>query len=281
VHFIKNHPVLTAVVVAVTLLLILIVTALTGGTTPVEDAVGTVTATVEGGASAVTGGIGDWFLSLIGRSRLQQENAELKERIAQLEGQLALNGDLENENKRLREIVNYYGDHPEYELLTARVIARSSSFWFDTFLINAGRNQGIKKDMVVLSPQGLVGRVIDVGSTWAKVISIIDPNSAVSAMIERTRDVGIVRGTSDVETEGPRCGMYHLPYDNDLVPGDTVLTSGLGGVFPKGIVIGKVVEVSRSSTGTERIALIQSEVDFSQIEEVMVLLNTIDAVEVD
>lgn len=280
-HFIKNHPVLTAAVVVVTLLLILVITSITGRTTPVEDAVGTVVSGVESGASAVTGGIGDWFLSLIGRSRLQQENAELRERIAQLEGQLALNGDLENENKRLREIVNYYGDHPEYELLTARVIARSSSYWFDTFLINVGRNQGIKKDMVVLSTQGLVGRVVDVGSNWSKVLSIIDTNSSVSAMIERTRDVGIVRGTTDVEADSPRCGMYHLPYDNDLVPGDTVLTSGLGGIFPKGIVIGKVVEVSRSNTGTERIAIIEPEVDFSQLEEVMVLLNTIDEVEVN
>lgn len=280
-QFIKKHPVLTAVVVAATLLLIMIITSLSGSTTVAEDAVGTVASTVEGGASAVTGGIGDWFLGLFGQSQLQQENADLKEQIAQLEGELALNGDLEDENARLREIVDYYGDHPEYELLTARVIAKSSSYWFDTFLINAGRSQGIEKDMVVLSTQGLVGRVIDVGSNWAKVRSIIDTDSSVSAMIERTRDVGIVQGTTDVETDEARCGMYHLPYDNDLVPGDTVLTSGLGGIFPKGIVIGEVVEVSHTSTGDERVAVIETAVDFSHIEEVMVLLNTIDEVEVN
>ncbi len=281
VRFIKDHPVLTAVVVVVTLIIILLITTLSGGTTVVGDAVGTVVSPVEGGVSTTVGGIGDWFLGLIGRSQLQQENAELKERIAQLEGQLALNSDLENENERLREFVNYYGDNPEYELLTARVIAKSSSYWFDTFLINAGRSQGLETDMVVLSTYGLVGRVIDVGSNWGKVRAIIDSNSAVSAMIERTRDVGVVRGTPDVETGSSRCGMYHLPYDNDLVPGDKVLTSGLGGVFPKGIVIGEVVEVSRSESGTERIAIIQPQVDFAQIEEVMVLLNTIDEVEVD
>ena len=123
VRFIKDHPVLTAVVVVVTLIIILLITTLSGGTTVVGDAVGTVVSPVEGGVSTTVGGIGDWFLGLIGRSQLQQENAELKERIAQLEGQLALNSDLENENERLREFVNYYGDNPEYELLTARVIA--------------------------------------------------------------------------------------------------------------------------------------------------------------
>ncbi len=209
-HFIKKHPVLTAVVVAVTLLLILIITSLPA----VRPLLGTRWERWPLRLRAAPRPLpGDrrLVLSLIGRSKLQQENAELKEKVAQLEGQIALNGDLENENERLREIVNYYGDHPEYELLTARVIAKSSSYWFDTFLINAGRSQGIKKDMVVLSTQGLVGRVIDVGSSWSKVQSIIDSNSAVSAMIERTRDVGVVRGTSDVETDGPAAACITCP----------------------------------------------------------------------
>ena len=277
-RFIKNHPYLSTAAVAVVLAVILAVTSLGGGQTLPAQVAGEVTAPLESGAASVSTGIGDWFLGLIGQSSLQVENAQLREYIAQLEGQLALNGDLQKENERLKEALNFYEDNPEYELVTARVTAKSSSYWFETFVISAGRNQGIAVDMVVLAPQGLVGRVVEVGGNWSKVMSIIDSESSVSALIERTRDTGIVRGTSEVESGEARCNMFYLPLDNDLVPGDRVLTSGLGGVFPKGIVIGEVIEVSRDTSSTDRIAVIETAVDFSKLEEVMVLTNSIPEV---
>ena len=278
-QFLKKHPVIVSLVVLAVLGIVLAVTLRSGGGSLPADAVGTVVSPVEGAASAVTGGIGEWFKGLFGQSQLQLENAALKEQISQLEGQIALNGELQEENKRLREIANYFEENTEYDMLTARVTAKSQGYWFENFLINAGRSQGIKKNMVVLSPQGLVGRVIEVGSNWSKVQTIIDSLSSVSGMIERTRDVGVVRGSAETDAQnGGRCSMYYLPYENDLVPGDRVLTSGLGGLFPKGIVIGEVIEVSRAAGETERTAVVQTAVDFSQLEEVIVLLEVIDEV---
>lgn len=278
-QFLKNHPVIVSVVVIFALVVIFAISLGSDKTSLPADAVGTVVSPVEGAASAVTGGIGEWFKSLFGRSQLQQENAALRERISQLEGQIALNGELQQENDRLREIANFYEENPEYEMLTARVTARNPGYWFDTFLINAGRGEGIQKDMVVLTPQGLVGRIIEVGSNWSKVQAVIDSLSSVSGMIERTRDVGVVRGTAETGAQtGGRCNMYYLPYENDLVPGDRVLTSGLGGLFPKGVVIGEVIEVSRAAGETERTAVVQTAVDFSQLEEVIVLLEVIEEI---
>lgn len=277
-RFIKEHPYLTAAVVAVILAVILAVTSLSGNTTAAETVIGEIAAPVESGAASVSTGIGEWFLGLIGQSTLQKENAELREYIAQLEGQLALNGDLTKENERLKEIVAFCEDNPNYDLITARVTAKSSSYWFDTFVISAGRNQGVKANMAVIAPQGLVGRVVEVGGNWSKVMSMVDSESSVSALIERTRDTGVVRGTSEVESSTARCSIFYLPLDNDLVPGDKVLTSGLDGIFPKGIVIGEVIEVSRDVSSTDRIAIIETAVDFSKLEEVMVLMNSDDEV---
>ena len=278
-QFLKKHPVAAAIGIIVALIILLMATSGSGGTGLPADVVGTVVSPVENAASSVTSGIGEWFKGLFGRSQLQMENAALREQISQLQGRIALNGELQQENERLREIANFYEENPEYEMLTARVTAKNPGYWFDTFLINAGRGEGIQKNMVVLTPQGLVGRVIEVGSNWSKVQAVIDSLSSVSGMIERTRDVGVVRGTAESDAQtGGRCNMYYLPYENDLVPGDKVLTSGLGGVFPKGVVIGEVIEVSRAAGETERTAVIQTAVDFSQLEEVIVLLDVIEEV---
>lgn len=278
-NFMKKHPWIIAIIVVLCLLVVILYTSIARKTTALENALGTVVSPAESAASSVTTGIGDWFMGLFGQSALQKENAQLQERIAQLEGQIALSQDLQQENERLREIANFVDTHQEYELLTARVTAKSSSYWFDTFTISAGRNSGVQVDMVVLTPDGLVGRVVDVGANWSKVRTVIDSESSVSAMIDRTRDVGVVRGSNNVDTlDSSRCYMYYLPYDNDLVPGDQVLTSGLGGVYPKGLLIGEVTEVSRAEDSTERVAVIETAVDFSSLEEVMVVLDVIDEV---
>lgn len=276
-NFLKKHPWIIAVIVVLLLLVVLVYTSIARRTTALENAVGTVVSPIESAGSSVTTGIGDWFMGLFGRSAIQQENAALQEEVAQLQGQLSLMRELQQENERLREIANYVENHDEFEFLTARVTAKSSSYWFDTFTISAGRSSGVAVDMVVIAPEGLVGRVVEVGANWSKVRTVIDSESSVSALIDRTRDVGVVRGVNNISTlDSSRCYMYYLPYDNDLVPGDEVVTSGLGGVFPKGLLIGEVVEVSRAEDSTERVAVVETAVDFSSLEEVMVILTTID-----
>lgn len=278
-QFIKKHPILLLIITIVILVILIIVTKGNRNISTPEDLVGTVVTPVQGAVSSVTGGIGEWFKGLFGQSTLQKENAELKEKLRQLEGQLSLTGELQQENERLREIANYHENNPQYEMVTARVIGKNPGYWFDTFTINVGRSDGIEQDMVAITPEGLVGRVMEVGNNWSKVISIADSRSSVSGMIERTRDNGVVRGSTEADnTLGGRCQMYYLPFENDLVPGDKVLTSGLGGVFPKGIVIGEVIEVSRAQGETERTAVIDTAVDFTKLEEVMIIKTVIEAV---
>ena len=123
----------------------------------------------------------------------------------------------------------------------------------------------------MVNSKGLVGRVSSVSANTCKVTSIIDSTSDVSVMVERTRDYGFARGILNVD-EKEKLELYYLPSGYDLVPGDNILTSGIGGIFPKGIAIGTVTEVSRANEDTEdRNAIIQPAVDFLRLEEVMIV----------
>lgn len=243
----------------------------------IESAVGTVVQPIQTFASNASNGIIGFFQRLFKTTDADKENEQLKLRIAQLEQAQYELEQLKLENERLKELLNYSEIDQNYEYVTATVIAKNQGVWFEVFTINAGRKHGIEKNMPVVNASGLVGRVTDVGATWSKVTSIIDPRSTASVMVERTRDRGMIQGLltngSDHILE-----LYYLRSGSDLVPGDVIVTTGLGDVFPKGIRVGTVSEVMRTADdGTEqRNALVKPAVDFGHIEEVMVIIVTED-----
>ena len=174
----------------------------------------------------------------------------------------------EQENQRLKQMLNYIEQAPEYDYIIGRVIMKEPGYWFDVFDINVGINQGVEEGDAVITPDGLAGRVLKVGGNYSTVVAIIDSRVSVSAVIERTRDNGIVKGGMQLSDEGGLCSMSFLPLDADLQVGDRVVTSGLGGVFPKGLYVGQVSQVG---TGTDKQVVVKPAVDFLHLEEVMVV----------
>lgn len=199
---------------------------------------------------------------------------------AQIAGLVAENQLLQNENRqieqlklenqRLSKLLEYQTTHTQLSPVLAKVIARSPGGWFSEFKIDQGTNQGIAKDMAVVNEQGLIGRVTAVGPNWATVVSIIDSRSAVAVMVERTRDSGIVQGSYTLGKQEDLCQLTSLPFDRDLVPGDRVITNGWDEIFPKGLYIGQVSQVS-SGDGGEDFDIVTPAVDFAHIELVLVL----------
>ena len=186
---------------------------------------------------------------------------------------------LRAENERLKQLLAFADSTPDLNYVTGTVIGRSQGIWFDTFTINVGRSQGVEKNMPVVNAKGLVGHVTDVGATWSKVVALIDSSVSVSVMVERTRDSGMVRGMLEVGNEADKLELYYLPSDSDLVPGDKIVTSGIGGLYPKGVLVGEVISVSRASDNGSN-ALVQPSVDFRHLEEMMVVIGMPEAEEV-
>ncbi|MDR0839903.1 MAG: rod shape-determining protein MreC [Christensenellaceae bacterium] len=206
-------------------------------------------------------------------SDADKENDQLRARIAQYETIEAEMRDLRQENERLRTLLNFADTDAAYAYVTAPVIGRSQGIWFHEFTVGAGRSQGISEDMAVVNAAGLVGRVTSVSANTCKVTAIIDSTSDVSVMVERTRDYGFVRGTLSVSSSNIM-ELYYIPTGSDLVPGDVIMTSGIDGVFPKGLAVGVVTEVARSSENAEdKDALVQPSVNFLRLEEVLILTH--------
>lgn len=239
----------------------------------VEDAINTVAQPIQRFSVRASNSIIDFFERVFKTSDADRENEQLKVRIAQYEIMENELNNLRQENQRLKELLDYADTVEEYERVTAPVIGRSQGIWFNQFTVGAGRNQGVEEDMAVINGAGLVGRVTSVSANTCKVTAIIDSTSDVSVIVERTRDYGFVRGLLEAGGDDTM-ELYFLPMGNDLVPGDVLVTSGADGVFPRGLSVGSVLEVSRSSEDAEdRDALVSPTVDFLRLEEVVILTH--------
>ncbi len=237
----------------------------------IEDTVNSVLSPIQSFSVKASNSIIDFFERVFSSTDLDKENEQLKVQLAQyeiIENEL---NTLREENQRLKDLLNYTDITENYTYVTARVIGKSQGVWFSEFTVNAGRNDGVVENQAVVNSKGLVGRVSSVSANTCKVTSIIDSTSDVSVMVERTRDYGFARGILNID-DNEKLELYYLPSGYDLVPGDNILTSGIGGIFPKGIAIGTVTEVSRANEDTEdRNAIIQPAVDFLRLEEVMIV----------
>jgi rod shape-determining protein MreC len=192
--------------------------------------------------------------------RLQLETTTLKRRLEQLQDQAL-------ETQRLERLLAMR-QASRAEFLTARVVGKDATNWFKTILLDRGSLEGIRRNQSVLAPDGLVGRVVEVTLSSARVQLLTDPVSAVGGLIQRTRVTGIVSGNL-----GAGARVRYLPLMADVAVGDEVLTSGMGGVFPKGILIGRITSVERKSGALFQEATLQSAVDLSRLEEVLILTN--------
>jgi rod shape-determining protein MreC len=265
----KNRKYLILAAATVLLTLLMSVAAREGSrVSQAEGVLNAALAPVERVAFAVTSRV-QAALRFIGEVRnLSAENARLKEEIASLKAQENVIREIWSENVRLRRLLNLPPVELEFTTIGARVIAREPGNWYKTLTIDRGSQAGIRTDAVVLGAGGVVGRVIRVFPNTAEVLLLTDQRSAIGAMGQFSRDVGVLKG-GDASGEG--CRLVYLPRTATIRPGEVVVTSGLGGVFPKGLVLGQVVEVKSEEYGLGKFALVEPAVDLDHLEEVLVI----------
>ena len=201
---------------------------------------------------------------------MKQENENLKKENSQLEQSLRELEILKAENATLREYVNLTDKYTEYSTYPAYVIQTDISNYSKTIIINAGKKDGIDVNMTVISDKGLVGHVISVTDDTAKVQTIIDTSSTVTGTISTTRDSIVARGVIDSNKE---LKASFIPTEANILEGDMLETSGIGGIYPKGIHIGTIKKVVNTKNITNRYALIETAVDFGKLETVLVITN--------
>ena len=185
--------------------------------------------------------------------RLRQENDALRES-AQAVG-------------RLRRLL-LFKQQVSAAMIPAEVIASSPSAWFRTIVINKGDRDGLKKGMPVVTWEGVVGRVMRTSPGSSIILLIVDRNSSVDVLVQRTRARGIVEGDG-----ASRCQLRYVPRMDDIQAGDRIITSGLGGIFPKGLSLGEAVMVEQKDYGLFHVVEVRPSADFSRLEEVMVILH--------
>ena len=199
---------------------------------------------------------------------VENENDHLKKKLRNaIESNRALN-EIALSNSRLRNLLKFQKTAIS-KTLAAEVIGKDPSPWYQTIIIDKGSAEGVKKWQPVVIPESIVGHVMDVSTHYAKVLLIVDRNSAVDARVQRTRARGIIKG----ETKGRFFFNFVLRKD-DIKVGDQVVSSGFDGVFPKGLPIGSVSAIIRRNSGIFQEVYVSPYVDFEKLEEVMVLLNT-------
>ena len=212
-------------------------------------------------------GLGNLWTDYIYLKSVRQENKRLKKDLAQAQQTNILLQETARNRAQLEELLGFK-NQKSYSLLMASVIGRDISNWYRTVKIDKGARDGVAVEMGVIVPMGVVGRVIETSRTTSRVLLLTDRNSAVAGRVQRTRDEALVQGTER--------GLARLQYLSLLAKakeGDLVLTSGLAGVFPKGLLIGSIGTVMKEEHSLFQQAELRPRVDFSRLEKVLVITS--------
>ena len=196
-----------------------------------------------------------------------QENDNLTKKLSHAVAKNSQYNEVELANQRLRDLLNFK-ETTTSKVLAAEVISVDPSSWFKAVIINKGSSDGVERGLPVVIRQGIAGQVVDVSSRYSKIMLIIDRNSSVDAMVQRTRARGIIKG----EGTG-QCLFKYVLRKDDVRVGDKIVASGLDGVFPKGLPVGDVKEVVRRNSGVFQEVGVVPYIDFEKLEEVLVILN--------
>lgn len=262
----KIGIIITAVIVVV---LVIISNTGVGNLSFAENAVNKLIMPIQNGLTYLKNKINknDTFFANI--EDLKKENDELKEKNSKLETSLRELEIIKAENETLKQFVGLAEKYSTYTSKPAYIIAKDTSNYNNIFIINLGEKDGIKENMTVIADKGLVGHVISVAESTSKVQTIISTSNTVSATLGTSRDNVICRGTLD----GNEIKATYISVNASISEGENVETSGMGGIYPKGIHIGTVKQVVNTKNVTDRNLIITPAVDFDKVETVLVITN--------
>lgn len=205
------------------------------------------------------------IFALMNYRRLLKENRLLKEKLNFITTQVIQLEEARKENERLNALFSFR-KKVQFTTIPVKVIGKDASNWTNTIIFDKGRRDGIVIDMSVVSSAGLVGKIIESGWKSSKAILLTDPNCRVSAIIQRSREEGILYGLG-----GNLCRLRYLPVGADVKPGDFVISSGFGGVYPKGLLVGEVIKVGVEDDRLSTYALVKPATELDRIEEALCL----------
>ncbi|MBR5543028.1 MAG: rod shape-determining protein MreC [Oscillospiraceae bacterium] len=201
---------------------------------------------------------------------MKKENEELRRELSIIKEALREREAAEKENIQLRAALGIKEQNNSYVFESAEIVAKNDDNWSRSFIINKGKSAGINIDNCVITSEGMVGFVSEIGATWATVTAITDTTMEAAAIASRTRDVASAEGDFELMSEG-KLRLSYLARDTQVLVGDVIETSGVGGLFPKGIVLGTVAEVKNETHGISKYAIIEPAVDLDHVNHVLVI----------
>jgi rod shape-determining protein MreC len=255
-------------VAAISILLIVLIPFTSHGRTrptAVEGVIGRIVTPVQRGFYSAGEFFKTTFSSLYELRNLKNENETLKTELEKLKEQNRQLIQMALENNRLRSLLDFKETNMQFDYIGANVTGRDPGNWYDVYTINKGSNDGMEiNDAVIVGNGFLVGKIIETGPTYSKVMAIIDERSSVSIVVNRTRDMGIVSGSSEADV------IAIMELEADIVKGDDIITSEYS-TLPQNLYIGKVKSVEKQERKLQKIVVIEPAVDFKRLEEVFVI----------
>ena len=271
-HFLEKHGLWLLLAIAAAAVTLAVLSVVSSTSSPLGNVVGVITSPFRSAAQSVA----DWYNEkqdyFADNKALRAENEELKRQIAEMKSDVRDAETALDENERYREMLGLREKHRSFDLESARVLNRSRSNWTSSLTLNSGTNYDVAVgDCVITERYELVGVVSKVGYNWCTVLTVVDTDSSLGARVFRTGDVGLAQGDFTLMNQG-LLELSYLPNEgSQLLPGDLVLTSGLGGYYPADLTVGSVREVRTDDSGAASYAVVEPAAELDALTQVFVV----------
>ena len=272
-NFLKNNGLWVLFAAAVIAVALALISVFSNTSSPLVNLANTIASPFRSAYTAVAEWFNDKQKYYQDYTALEEENAELKRQIAQMEADIRQAQLDSAENARLESLPGLQEERPDLtdDIALPTVPEHAVTNWSATLTVSRGTNDGLEVGDCVMDEQGnLVGTVSDVGTNWATILTLVDTETSIGAQVFRTGDLGVAQGNFSLMGEN-RLRLDYLPAECDLLSGDLVVTSGLGGYYPAGLVIGSVEEVQLDDSGASSYAVLIPTVEFSELQQVVVI----------
>ena len=274
----KNRPnfefspkTMLVILTVICILLLSVSTVLKDAVKPLSVVAETVVIPMQDGINSFGVWVGDHVGNFKSMKELKNENEKLTQKVKELTQENETLSTNEKELNNLQKLLKLDKEYTQYKKVGARVISKGSGNWYSTFIINKGSKDGIKVNMNVLADGGLVGIVTETGRTYAKVSSIIDDSSSVSAKSSDAGDTCVVQGNSESVQKDGTIDVTYISKDADMKEGEELVTSHISSKYLEGVKIGTISKISTDSSNLTKSAKVIPFVDFQHIEDVLVI----------